>query len=96
MPYSRSRHNATNRRYRGEQDSTSSLSVEPIVLKGGHSFNFLPQWFFLWVIPLLRRTRSDPDFDPDSIELQQEESAQYAGERLGERWRQEELDFKEK
>ncbi|KAF9153461.1 Multidrug resistance-associated protein 4 [Linnemannia schmuckeri] len=96
MPYSRSNRRNTTYRYRGEQDSTSSLSVDPIVLKGGHSFNFVSQWFFLWVIPLLRRTRSDPDFDPDAIELQQEESAQYAGERLGERWRQEELDFKEK
>ncbi|KAF9120602.1 Multidrug resistance-associated protein 4 [Mortierella sp. 14UC] len=96
MPYSRSRGQNTTRRYRDEQDSSSSLSLEPIVLKGGHSFNFVSQWFFLWVIPLLRRSRSDPDFDPDSIELQQEESAQYAGERLGDRWRQEELDFKEK
>ncbi|KAG0372067.1 hypothetical protein BGX24_000793 [Mortierella sp. AD032] len=96
MPYSRSRGQNTTRRYRDEQDSSSSLSLDPIVLKGGHSFNFVSQWFFLWVIPLLRRTRSDPDFDQDSIELQQEESAQYAGERLGDRWRQEELDFKEK
>ncbi|KAF9905921.1 hypothetical protein EC991_001162 [Linnemannia zychae] len=96
MPYSRSRGQNTTRRYRDEEDSSSSLSLEPIVLKGGHSLNFVSQWFFLWVIPLLRRTRSDPDFDPDSIELQQEESAQYAGERLGDRWRQEELDFKEK
>ncbi|KAK3841969.1 MAG: P-loop containing nucleoside triphosphate hydrolase protein [Linnemannia gamsii] len=96
MPYSRSRGQNTARRYRDEQDSSSSLSLDPIVLKGGHSFNFVSQWFFLWVIPLLRRTRSDPDFDQDSIELQQEESAQYAGERLGDRWRQEELDFKEK
>ncbi|KAF9098810.1 Multidrug resistance-associated protein 4 [Mortierella sp. AD031] len=96
MPFTRSNRRSAARPYRDEQDSSSSVSVEPIVLKGGHSFNFLSQWFFLWVIPLLRRTRSDPDFDPDSIELQQEESAQYAGERLGDRWRQEELDFKEK
>jgi len=85
------------RRQKSRRDSTSStLDETPIVLKGGHSFNVVSQWFFLWVIPLLRRTRSDPDFDSESIQLQEEESAQYAGERLGERWQQEELDHKEK
>ncbi|KAF9183628.1 hypothetical protein BGZ51_003895 [Haplosporangium sp. Z 767] len=43
-----------------------------------------------------QRRRSDPDFDPDSIELQEEETAQYAGERLGEKWRQEELNYRNK
>ncbi|KAG0214474.1 hypothetical protein BGX28_001928 [Mortierella sp. GBA30] len=84
-------------RYIDQDDSSSSSSSpEPIVLKGGHSFNLFSQWFFVWVIPLLRRSRSDPDFDPDSIELQKEETAKYAGERLGECWRQDELDYKEK
>ncbi|KAF9930164.1 hypothetical protein FBU30_000832 [Linnemannia zychae] len=95
MPIKRSQERNTTHRYRNEQDSSLSLSADPIILKGGHSLNFISQWFFLWVIPLLRRSRSDPDFDPDSIELQQAESAHYAGERLGDKWRQEELDFKE-
>ncbi|CAO3569994.1 unnamed protein product [Mortierella alpina] len=89
-------HRSARQRYNNHDDLSSSMSTEPIVLKGGHSFNFISQWFFLWVIPLLRRSRADPDFDPDSIELQPEESAQYTGERLGERWRQEVLDYKEK
>ncbi|KAG0021359.1 Multidrug resistance-associated protein 4 [Entomortierella chlamydospora] len=83
-------------RYSSKEDSSSSEFEEPILLKGGYSLNFISQWFFLWVIPLLHRIKSDPDFDPDSIELQKEESAQYAGERLSERWRQEEIDYKEK
>mgnify|MGYP001553271763 CR=1 FL=1 len=82
-------------RYSSKEDSSSELE-DPILLKGGFSLNFISQWFFLWVIPLLHRITSDPDFDPDSTELQKEESAQYAGERLSERWRQEEIDYKEK
>ncbi|KAF9282832.1 hypothetical protein BGZ68_005733 [Mortierella alpina] len=87
---------SSRQRSNNHDDLSSSMSAEPIVLKGGHSFNFISQWFFLWVIPLLRRSRADPDFDPDSIELQTEESAQHTGERLGECWRQEVLDHKEK
>ncbi|KAF9313192.1 hypothetical protein BG003_005512 [Podila horticola] len=78
-------------------DSSSVTSEKPILLQGGRlSFNFASKWFFLWVIPLIRRTRSDPDFDPDSIKLQREESARVAGQRLGDSWRQEELDYKNK
>ncbi|KAG0098817.1 hypothetical protein BGZ93_010199, partial [Podila epicladia] len=77
------------------RDDSSSISEKPILLQGGRlSFNVVSKWFFLWVIPLIRRTRSDPDFDPDSIQLQREESARVAGQRLGECWHQEELDYK--
>ncbi|KAI8604400.1 P-loop containing nucleoside triphosphate hydrolase protein [Dissophora ornata] len=96
MPFSKPRQRSQKGRYGSRDDSSSSLSETPILLKGGHSFNLISQWFFLWVIPLLRRTRVDPDFDSDSIELQKEESAEYAGEKLGERWRQEEIDYKDK
>ncbi|KAF8929390.1 hypothetical protein BGZ52_002293, partial [Haplosporangium bisporale] len=84
-----------NDRSRTGDDSSSVVSEKPILLQGGRlSFNFMSKWFFLWVIPLIRRTRSDPDFDPDSIKLQREESARVAGQRLGDYWRQEELDYK--
>ncbi|KAF9427097.1 hypothetical protein BGZ94_005480 [Podila epigama] len=87
--------NHNERRSRWGDDASSIASENPILLQGGHfSFNFLSKWFFLWVIPLIRRTRSDPDFDPDSIKLQKEESAKVAGQRLGDCWRQEELDYK--
>ncbi|KAG0003216.1 Multidrug resistance-associated protein 4 [Modicella reniformis] len=92
--YSRPRRRSQRQRYRSRDDSSSNR--EPIVIKGGHSFNFVSQWFFLWVFPLLKRSRSDPNFDPDSIELQKEETAEYAGERLCESWRQEQIDYKEK
>ncbi|KAI8360648.1 hypothetical protein B0O80DRAFT_208574 [Mortierella sp. GBAus27b] len=95
MPFGRSKRRTQRRRYENRDDD-SSTNLEPILIKGGHSANFISQWFFLWVFPLLRRTRSDPDFDPDSIELQKEETAEYAGERLGERWRQEVIDRKDK
>ncbi|KAF9384264.1 Multidrug resistance-associated protein 4 [Podila verticillata] len=86
-----------NDRSRSGDDSSSVASEKPILLQGGRlSFNFMSKWFFLWVIPLIRRTRSDPDFDPDSIKLQREESARVAGQRLGDCWRQEELDYKNK
>ncbi|KAF9202770.1 Multidrug resistance-associated protein 4 [Haplosporangium sp. Z 27] len=98
MPLSRStQRSQRQRRYSSKGNSSSSSQFEdPILLKSGHSLNFISQWFFLWVIPLLHRTKSESNFDPDSIELQEEESAQYAGERLGDRWKQEEIDYKEK
>ncbi|KAF9433662.1 Multidrug resistance-associated protein 4 [Entomortierella beljakovae] len=95
MPFSRRNRRSRRRRYSSKEDS-SSLYDEPILLNSGHSLNFISKWFFLWVIPLLRRAKSDPDFDPDSIELQKEESANYTGEKLGEKWRQEEIDYREK
>ncbi|KAK3808729.1 MAG: P-loop containing nucleoside triphosphate hydrolase protein [Benniella sp.] len=94
MPFTRSNRRSQRRRYGSRDDSSSNL--EPVLIKGGNSLNFVSQWFFLWVFPLLKRTRSDPDFDPDSIELQKEETAEYTGERLSERWRQEQIDYKDK
>ena len=65
--------------------STTSLnrSLKPFVLKGG---TFLSDWFFLWVIPLIVRTRRTAKA---SLELFSRHTSDYNGKRLEKYWQAE-------